>query len=91
MTPTDCRSSKASAPPAAAPEPSRDFPPHSTQAAHEHTIAEILAAPLPERRQRTYPRVVKRKMSNWRVKRPEHRNWPKPTKPIEDAITILAA
>ena len=29
-------------------------------------------------------------MSNWGVKRPEHRNWPKPTKPIEDAITILA-
>jgi hypothetical protein len=30
-------------------------------------------------------------MSNWPVKRPEHRNPPKPTKQPNDAITILAA
>jgi hypothetical protein len=30
-------------------------------------------------------------MSNWGVKRPEHRNWPQPTKPADEAITILAA
>jgi hypothetical protein len=30
-------------------------------------------------------------MSNWAVKRPEHRNWPNPTQPPADAITILAA
>jgi hypothetical protein len=30
-------------------------------------------------------------MSNWPVKRPEHRNWPQPTKPPSEAITILAA
>jgi len=30
-------------------------------------------------------------MSNWGVKRPEHRDWPQPTKPPDDAITILAA
>jgi hypothetical protein len=35
--------------------------------------------------------VIKRKMSNWGVKRPEHRNPPKPSKSPEDAITILAA
>jgi hypothetical protein len=35
--------------------------------------------------------VIKRKMSNWGVKRPEHRNPPKPTKRPEGAITILAA
>jgi hypothetical protein len=33
--------------------------------------------------------VIKRKMSNWAVKRPEHRNPPKPTTP--PGITILAA
>jgi hypothetical protein len=35
--------------------------------------------------------VIKRKMSNWPVKRAEHRNPPKPTKPPNDAVTILAA
>jgi hypothetical protein len=30
-------------------------------------------------------------MSNWRVKHPEHRNWPKPTKSPNDAVSILAA
>jgi hypothetical protein len=35
--------------------------------------------------------VIKRKMSNWAVKRPEHRHWPQPTKAAKDAISILAA
>jgi hypothetical protein len=35
--------------------------------------------------------VIKRKMSSWPVKRPEHRNPPKPAKRAEDAISILAA
>jgi len=60
-------------------------------AAHEQAITEILAELPPERRRRTNPRAIKRKMSNWRVKRPEHRDWPQPTKPAEDTITILAA
>ena len=56
------------------------FSPPTIAAAHEQAIAEILAEPLPERRLRANPRVIKRKMSNWRVKRPEHRNWPQPTR-----------
>jgi hypothetical protein len=35
--------------------------------------------------------VVKRKMSNYRLKRPQHRNPPKPTKRPEDATVTLAA
>jgi hypothetical protein len=35
--------------------------------------------------------VIKRKMSNWGVKRPEHRQPPRPTTPAGDAITILTA
>jgi hypothetical protein len=35
--------------------------------------------------------VIKRKISNWPVKRSEHRNPPKPTTRPEDAITLLAA
>jgi len=30
-------------------------------------------------------------MSNWGVKRPEHRDRQQPTKPADKAITILAA
>lgn len=30
-------------------------------------------------------------MSNWPVKRPEHRNWPQPTTQAKDTITLLAA
>jgi hypothetical protein len=59
--------------------------------AHEQALAEILAEPLGERRQRRNPRVIKRKMSNWAVKRPKHRDWPQPTKPPQHAITILPA
>jgi hypothetical protein len=35
--------------------------------------------------------VIKRKMSNWGVKRPEHHDWPQPTKTPSEAIAILAA
>jgi hypothetical protein len=43
---------------------------------------------LPQRRPRTNPHVIKRKMSNWAAKRPEHRT---PPKLPEHTITILAA
>ena len=45
----------------------------------------------PSRSPRANPRVVKRKMSNWGVKRPEHRDWPQPTKSPSDATTIQTA
>jgi hypothetical protein len=35
--------------------------------------------------------VIKRKMSSWGVKRPEHRHWPQPTMPPDQAITVIAA
>lgn len=46
---------------------------------------------LPERRLRSNPHVVKRKMSGYPVKRAEHRNPPKPSKRPEDATVVLAA
>ncbi len=67
------------------------FSPLTITAAHEQAITEILAERLGPRRLRSNPRVIKRKMSNWPVKRPEHRDPPKPSKPPTDAITILAA
>lgn len=67
------------------------FPPLTIATAHEDAINEILANVLGPRRLRSNPRVIKRKMSSWPVKRPEHRNPPKPTTPPSDAVTIAAA
>ncbi len=43
---------------------------------------------LPERDNRCNPRVVKRKMSNFGLKREKHRGWPQPTKPFAEALVI---
>jgi hypothetical protein len=44
---------------------------------------------LPERRNRVNPRVVKRKMSNFLKKRPEHYDWPQPQIPFRKAIVLI--
>jgi hypothetical protein len=49
----------------------------------------VTAQRLPRRAERSNPRVVKQKMSNFRVKTPEHQRWPQPTKPFADAIVLL--
>jgi hypothetical protein len=46
--------------------------------AHARASTELLHELLPARRRRSNPRVVKRKMSNFAVKRQEHRNPPAP-------------
>jgi len=50
-----------------------------------HDIADHL---LPEPRPRSNPRVVKRKMSKFRVKRTKHQNWPQPTRPFRQAVAL---
>jgi len=52
-------------------------------------LTEILRGLLPERRLRANPRVVKRKMSQWAVKRAEHRHWPRPDPPPAETIAIV--
>jgi hypothetical protein len=52
--------------------------------------AEVLRHLLPPRRLRGFPRVVKRKMSNFARKRDPHRHWPQPTKPPDQAVVIVA-
>ena len=52
-------------------------------------LAEIAEEVLPERRNRINPRVIKRKMSNWKKKRPEHRRSPQPTEKFRKSIDIL--
>jgi hypothetical protein len=51
-------------------------------------ITEILAERLPPRRRRAFPRVVKRKMSNYHLKRAHHRRWPQPTRTSTEAVVI---
>jgi hypothetical protein len=52
-------------------------------------ISELLHGLLPKRRLRTNARVVRRKMSNYNLKRAQHRTWPNPTLPTGTAIRIL--
>jgi len=51
-------------------------------------LLDITAKRLPERRPRSNPRVVKRKMSNFKLKRAEHQQPPKPHGSFRDAIII---
>ena len=44
---------------------------------------------LPKRRNRTNPRVVKRKMSKFHLKRPEHARSPQPTIPFREAVVLI--
>ncbi len=56
-----------------------------------HATAEILHELLPHRRLRANPRVVRRKISNYNLKRPEHCSWPQHTRTTDEAIRILGA
>jgi hypothetical protein len=55
---------------------------------YQNLVAEVAEEVLEDRRNRINPRVIKRKMSNWRKKRPEHRNYPQPTKDFGAAIVM---
>ena len=52
-------------------------------------LADFVAKRLPLRRNRINPRVVKRKMSNFDLKRPEHRQVQQPSKPFEMAVLLI--
>jgi Insertion element 4 transposase N-terminal/Transposase DDE domain len=56
---------------------------------YEDLLTEIAEEVLPQRRNRINPRVIKRKMSNWRKKRPEHRRSPQPTKKFRQSVVML--
>jgi hypothetical protein len=51
----------------------------------------LLTVLLPKRPLRAFPRAVKRKMSNYQLKRAAHRAWPQPTMPPDQAIGVLPA
>lgn len=64
------------------------FPPEQLAVVHARVMAEILQERLPKRRLRANPRVVKRKMSNFALKRSRHRCWPQPTMQPFQAVRI---
>ena len=55
---------------------------------YQRLLDDIAHHRLPERANRINPRVVKRKMSKFRLKRPEHRHWPQPTMTFREAVAI---
>jgi hypothetical protein len=52
-------------------------------------LHEIAAGRLPERRHRSNPRVVKRKVSKFLLKRAHHYHWPKPTRSFQAAVALI--
>ena len=56
---------------------------------YQRLLNDIARYRLPERENRSNPRVVKRKMSKFKLKRDIHRRWPQPSKPFQQAIVIL--
>lgn len=57
--------------------------------ARKRAITEILGGRLSERRLRSNPHVVKRKMTRYIAKRTEQRRWPQPTRPPNEAVVVL--
>ena len=56
---------------------------------YQRLLNDIARHRLPERDDRLNPRVVKRKMSKFKLKREEHRHWPQPTQSFQEAVVIL--
>jgi hypothetical protein len=55
---------------------------------YDGLLREVGRQELRPRRDRWYPRVVKRKMKKWDKKRPHHHHPPQPSKPFAESIVI---
>lgn len=65
--------------------------PAQTPRLYQRLLRDLARKRLPERQLRTNPRVVKRKMSNFKLKRPEHLQLPKLDRPFRDVIALQPA
>jgi hypothetical protein len=54
----------------------------------ERLLLEVGEEQLPARRERINPRVIKKKISHWPKKRPQHLKPPRPTMPFRESIVI---
>ena len=73
-------------------EAARDFQtaaPGMMPLVYARMLEDIASRPLPARRARSNPRVVKRKMSNFDLKCPEHTHPPKPKLTFQEAIVLI--
>jgi hypothetical protein len=59
------------------------------QAWYRNLIDEIAEEINEPRRNRINPRVIKKKMSSWKKKQPEHRHCPQPSKGFRESIVML--
>jgi len=62
------------------------FPPHDTDHGGRNAIVLLCRRLKPTQRRRANPRLVKRKMPKWHVKRARHHHWPQPTGPPQATI-----
>lgn len=62
---------------------------HQIPRLFQRLINDIAQGTLPPRRNRSNPRVIKRKMSKFLKKRPEHYHSPQPTMPFNEAISLI--
>jgi hypothetical protein len=56
---------------------------------YDRLLRDLAAERLPERRRRTNPRVVKRKMSKFQLKRPQHFHIPPLAKAFREAVKLI--
>jgi hypothetical protein len=63
--------------------------PEQHPALYRRLLNDIARQRLPERKPRTNPRVVKRKMSTFKLKRSQHRGCPRPSLSFREAVLIL--
>jgi hypothetical protein len=62
--------------------------PEQLPALYQRLLRDIGRKQLPARRERSNPRVVKRKMSNFKLKRAEHLAWPQPALSFREAVKV---
>jgi hypothetical protein len=63
--------------------------PEERPALYQRLLRDIARYRLPPRRNRTNPRVVRRKVFRFKVKRPPHYYWPQPSLPFHQAVCML--
>jgi Insertion element 4 transposase N-terminal/Transposase DDE domain len=68
---------------------SPESPDQEIETWYRRLLGEVRRQKLRPRRDRWYARVIKKKMSKWPKKRPEHRRPAQPTKPFWQSIVIL--
>lgn len=56
---------------------------------YERLLREVGRQQIRPRRNRWYPRVIRRQVKQWAKKRPKHRDPPQPTKPFADSVVII--